>query len=264
MSQDDFDGSPDAAESADLEETGLAEPEPGPGADMVQIYLRQMGATPLLERESEVALARGLEEARAAYERQILELPQACRDHVLQPGVDRPRSGRRWTMAQLELCHERLLACARSNPSLARSEAYRSARQIKHKVDRNRDGLILANLRLVVHIAKKYENQGLSFMDLVQEGNIGLMKAVEKFEHQRGHKFSTYAFWWIKQAITRAIADKTRTIRIPVHVGEKIKKIQRAHRELGKSLGRDPTSREIARKIRMPVRTVDEILGTLG
>ena len=133
----------------------------------------------------------------------------------------------------------------------------------KRHVDHARDALILANLRLVVHIAKKYLNHGISFMDLIQEGNIGLMKAVEKFEYERGNKFSTYAYWWIKQAIERAIADKARVIRIPVHVNEKIKKISRISKELAETLGRKPTPLEVAKKLRMPVAKVEEILGVV-
>jgi len=121
--------------------------------------------------------------------------------------------------------------------------------------------MINANLRLVAHVAKKFCNQGLSYMDLLQEGNIGLMKAVEKFEHRRGHKFSTYAFWWIKQAMTRAIADKSRTIRIPVHLVEKVRKVRRVSRELEKKLGRPPEPREIARQVQAPLKTVIGILG---
>ena len=127
-------------------------------------------------------------------------------------------------------------------------------------LDRAREDMIRANLRLVVFIAKRYVNQGLSLMDLIQEGNLGLMKAVEKFEYRRGYKFSTYAFWWIKQAMDRAIADKSRIIRIPVHMNEKYKKVSDAVRELTKTLGREPSSREIARKMHMPVGKIKEIL----
>src|ERR687884_206589 len=142
-------------------------------------------------------------------------------------------------------------------PLLTHADEIRLAKGIARGCKRSKDKLVEANLRLVVSIAKKYRNRGVSFLDLIQEGNLGLIRAAEKFDYHKGYKFSTYATWWIRQAITRAIADKGRTIRIPVHMVEKVNKFHRTHRRMTQTLGREPVDEEIARELDV---SVEEIL----
>ncbi|HTN43244.1 MAG TPA: RNA polymerase sigma factor RpoD [Nitrospiria bacterium] len=182
------------------------------------------------------------------------------------------KSVRRKTNLSAETLHEidKVYREARKKVRAAESQAMVTAEEIKeavklleqgeNKIKSGKTDLVEANLRLVVSIAKKYTNRGLQFLDLIQEGNIGLMKAVDKFEYKRGYKFSTYATWWIRQAITRAIADQARTIRIPVHMIETINKLIRTSRHLVQELGREPVPEEIGEKMDLPIEKVRKIL----
>ena len=194
-------------------------------------------------------------------------LRKLCRDRKDFQAVKRKTSVSEDTLLDIKKLYQAAKSRIRQ---LETEEALVSGEEIKdavkhldvaeEKVKRGKAELVEANLRLVVSIAKKYTNRGLQFLDLIQEGNIGLMKAVDKFEYKRGYKFSTYATWWIRQAITRAIADQARTIRIPVHMIETINKLIRTSRHLVQKLGREPTPEEIAERMDLPLDKVRKIL----
>ena len=221
----DEDGEPAMDEIAEIEEEELVDPNTLVDSfnidDPVRMYLKEIGKVPLLTADQEVELATVMSAGREAEAR----VAQAETDGETIPEAE---------MAELK-------------------------KQIKAG-EKAKQQLAEANLRLVVSIAKRYVGRGMLFLDLIQEGNLGLIKAVEKFDYTKGYKFSTYATWWIRQAITRAIADQARTIRIPVHMVETINKVIRVSRQLLQELGHDPSPEEISAEMNMPVDKVREIL----
>ncbi len=225
-------------EAKDEESGSLSEGEHTMVDDPVKVYLKEIGKVPLLSGEEEIVLAK-----------QMLQGEECCRTLRLMEQMAKGE----------EIAEEDFEYLAALPQSLSEDDRAEMEKEIALG-ERAKQRLSEANLRLVVSIAKRYVGRGMHFLDLIQEGNLGLIKAVEKFDYEKGYKFSTYATWWIRQAITRAIADQARTIRIPVHMVETINRVMRVSRQLVQELGRDPTSEEIAREINQPEEKVREIL----
>lgn len=218
----------DDEDEVEVEKIDLSVPEGVSVEDPVRMYLKEIGKVPLLSADEEIELAQNMEDGAVAIEK----------INVLKGRLD-------------------------GASEEEKAEIKEEIKTLQRDVDKGADAkkrLAEANLRLVVSIAKRYVGRGMLFLDLIQEGNLGLIKAVEKFDYKKGYKFSTYATWWIRQAITRAIADQARTIRIPVHMVETINKLIRVSRQLLQELGREPSPEEIAKEMSMPVDRVREIL----
>ena len=218
----------DDEDEVEVEKIDLSVPEGVSVEDPVRMYLKEIGKVPLLSADEEIELAQNMEDGAVATEK----------INVLKGRID-------------------------GASEEEKAEIKEEIKTLERDVDKGADAkkrLAEANLRLVVSIAKRYVGRGMLFLDLIQEGNLGLIKAVEKFDYKKGYKFSTYATWWIRQAITRAIADQARTIRIPVHMVETINKLIRVSRQLLQELGREPSPEEIAKEMNMPVERVREIL----
>jgi RNA polymerase primary sigma factor len=225
-----------------------------------RLYLREMGTARLLDRETEVKLASQLAVARLAIQELLRGLPESCREFVLAGDASDPDLGADWPLHRVETFIRKLVRFNALHPDTKAAATLRKIRTHKSSLDGARDRIILANLRLVVHIAKKYGNRGLPLMDLIQEGNLGLLTAAERFEHERGNRFSTYASWWIRQSIERAIADTSRTIRIPVQVNIEVRRVEHAARDLSQRFGRNATPLEIATQLGMPEDAVNHAL----
>ena len=248
-------------EPKDAEEDGLENE-----ANIVSIYLREMNRVPLLTRKGEIELAKRIHKGERRIRHLVRHVP--IRPEELEPSDRKPKRGRVRAVSAVEMIPTTIQKLSRLTEN-SRGETHRTRdlirklREVEADVKAAKAEMIQSNLRLVVSIAKIYINRGLTLLDLIQEGNIGLMKAVEKYDYRKGFKFSTYASWWIRQAITRALADKSRTIRIPNHLLETRSKTVKAFHHLLKDLGREPLPEEIAEKAEVPLDSVLKVLSLI-
>ena len=246
----------------EVEKIDLSVPEGVSVEDPVRMYLKEIGKVPLLSAEEEIELAKLMDAGNLAHEvtkrnnNEQRDLPIKNLEEL-----DKEREEREEEPGKSDLVLDEVIDLAHKMQKEALSEAeLKILNNAEAEGDYAKKRLAEANLRLVVSIAKRYVGRGMLFLDLIQEGNLGLIKAVEKFDYRKGFKFSTYATWWIRQAITRAIADQARTIRIPVQMVETINKLIRVSRQILQELGREPSPEEIAEQMSMPVERVREIL----
>jgi RNA polymerase primary sigma factor len=228
--------------------------------DGLAVYLREAGRVPLLDWKREAELARKLDRYRRSLKSLALKTARSLGQDAVAGVEHFPRPRQPWTLDELDRFVDGLVDRLGSRRDRRTAKVLAELREHKRRLDDSRDQLVVANLRLVVHIAKKYPHPTMSLPDLVQEGNLGLMKAVEKFDHRRGNRFTTYAYWWIKQAIERAIGNQARIVRVPVHVQEKLRSIRRTTEVLRTRQKREPTTEEIARQSGLEQAKVREVL----
>ena len=239
--------------------------------DLIKTYFHSMGDITILSKDEEIELAKILERGKEALKATVMGMPlyvniAAGSDHRDQEDFDNNEEERQDAALRNTLAILDDLMMSREDNEVKCSgddklkKNYESITKARELVTKAKHELIIHNLRLVVYIAKHFIGRGLSLLDLIQEGNIGLMKAIDRFDYTRGFKFSTYATWWIRQAITRALVDQTKTIRVPVHMVEFYNKVNTTSKELTQQLGREPGIYEIADKLKVPAKKVEEVL----
>ncbi len=252
----------DDEEEIEVEAIDLSVPDGVSTDDPVRMYLKEIGKVPLLTAEEESELAKHMEAGNYAMD--LIHKKDAEEEELTFKYVstlEKEKELREGEPTEADQVLDSIIDYAKKvQEGALTDEDIKVLKNIASEGDEAKKRLSEANLRLVVSIAKRYVGRGMLFLDLIQEGNLGLIKAVEKFDYRKGYKFSTYATWWIRQAITRAIADQARTIRIPVHMVETINKLIRVSRQLLQELGREPSPEEIAEEMDMPVERVREIL----